>query len=282
MSETIMSSITPQEIAIEVVGSDLNGMQFIEPTRTVSITRDGAIVHLDNNLAPDSELVVRNVQTGEEVLARVVGMLKGDAPGHNYGIAIPRESKNLWGVEFPPAEKHENLMLICSVCKDVAAPSLLAIEAEVLEANECLSRNCKRCRTVTIWNKTDLEPANGWIAAPTAPRSEAKNEIAKQIEARNAEKRTSKRAAIKMKACIRYSGIETEIVCEDMSRGGFRFRSKTKYPEDVRMEVAVPYAKSGSNIFTPVRVTYCQALGDGEYRHGVAHIKTRGPADWNR
>ena len=282
MSEIRASSVLAKEIEIEVVGSDLSGMQFIEPAKIRSITRDGAIVHLENSLAPESELVVRNMQSGEEILARVVGILKGDAPGYSYGIALPRESEILRGVEFPPEKARKNLALICSVCKGVVAPCLLAIEEEVLEANECLSRHCTQCRMVTIWNKTDLVPADEMVAVPTELPSEMKDEKAKEIEARYAEKRASKRAAIKMAACIRYSGIETEVVCEDMSRGGFRFRSKAKYPQDVRLEAAVPYAKSGSNIFTPVRVIFCQALPDGEFRHGVAHIKTNKLTDWNR
>lgn len=269
-------------VPIEVVGCDLEGMQFIEPSITVSITRDGAFLLLENKLAPESELLVRNLQTGEEAMGRVVGMMKGEVQGHLYGIAIPQRAENLWGVPFPPEGARNAQLLKCSLCDDVVAASLLVIEEQVLEANHCLARSCDNCGAVTIWNRTDREPAKGKPTVSPAQLVAAAEEKAKEISAPPKEKRATKRAAIKMAACIRYSGFDSEVACEDVSRGGFRFRSSTKYPTDMRFEAAVPYAKSGANIFVPARIKYCQELADGEYRHGVAYIKTSSPADWNR
>jgi hypothetical protein len=282
VTEIMTTNTLTRTIPIEVVGCDLDGMQFIEPSSTVSISRDGAVILLENKLAAESELVVRNLQTGNEALGRVVGMMKGDLQSHIYGIAIPQQSEKLWGVQFPRESAHNALHLKCSVCEDVVAASLLAIEEQVLEANHCLARSCDNCGAVTIWNHTDRQPAKGKPAVSSAPLAAAAEEKAKEDSSPPKEKRKSRRAAIKMAACIRYSGINSEVVCEDMSRGGFRFRCKKKYPADMRFEAAVPYAKSGANIFTPAKITYCQDLADGEYRHGVAYIKTRAPADWNR
>jgi PilZ domain len=275
------TNTSKRTIPIEVVGCDLDGMQFIEPSITVSISRDGAIILLENKLAPESELVVRNMQTGEEALGRVVGMMKGEGQGHLYGIAIPRQSENLWGVQFSQQGARNALLLKCSVCEDVVAASLLAIEEQVMEVNHCLARSCDNCGAVTIWNKTDREPAKGKPVVSPEQLAAAAEEKAKEISSPPKEKRASKRAAIKMAACIRYSGMDTEVACEDMSRGGFRFHCKTKYPADMRFEAAVPYAKSGANIFIPARIIYCQQLADGEYRHGVVYIKTSAPAGWN-
>jgi PilZ domain len=282
VNEIVTTNTSKRTIPIEVVGCDLDGMQFIEPSITVSITRDGAIILLENKLAPESELVVRNMQTGEEALGRVVGMMKGEVQGHMYGIAIPQQSENLWGVQFPPEGARNALLLKCTVCEDVVAALLLAIEEQVMEANHCLARSCDNCGAVTIWNRTDREQAKGKPTVSPAQLAAAAEEKAKEISSPPKEKRARKRAVIKMAACIRYSGIDSEVVCEDMSRGGFRFHSKTKYPADMRFEAAVPYAKSGANIFTPARIIYCQKLADGEYRHGVTYIKTSAPEDWNR
>ena len=280
--ETIASNFSTKSIPVEVVGCDLDGMQFIERCSTLRITRDGATILLENKLAPESELVVRNLLSGEEGLGRVVGMLKGGVQGHIYGIAIRQQSEDLWGMHFPPEGGRNATHLKCSACKDVVAATLLAIEEEVLEANQTLSRSCGNCGAVTVWNCTDSEPASRRPAVSPERSAALAGEQAKEDALSREEKRLSKRAAIKMVACVRFSGIETVVAVENMSRGGFRFRSKTKYPQDLRLEVSVPYAKSGNNIFTHARIIYCQDLADHEYRHGVAYIKTRAPADWGK
>ena len=65
----------------------------------------------------------------------------------------------------------------------------------------------------------------------------------------------------------------TLVECEDVSRGGFRFKSPKAYPEGTHVEVAVPYAKSSVNTFVTARITYEQALSGGLYRCGVAYVK---------
>jgi hypothetical protein len=282
VSETITTSTATKSIPIEVVGTDLDGMQFIEPSSTLRITRDGATILLENKLAPESELVVRNLKSGEEALGRVVGMMKGGVDGHIYGIAIPQQAEKLWGVQFPRESAQETHSLMCSACQDVVAASLLNIEEEVLEANRSLARSCDNCGAVTIWNQTDREAASARPKVAPALPAAIGDEKAKEISTSKEEKRATRRAAIKMVACVRYSGIETVVACEDMSRGGFRFHCKTKYPVDLRFEAAVPYAKSGANIFMPAKIIYCQEIGEGEYRHGVAYLKSRAPADWSR
>jgi len=128
-----------------------------------------------------------------------------------------------------------------------------------------------------MWKATDREISSGRPAVSPIPV-----EIPKESLEANTEKRTNKRAAIKVAACVRYSGIDLVVVCENMSRGGFRFRSKKKYPLDLRFEASVPYTKSSFNIFLPARIMYCQELANGEYRHGVAYIKALTPMDWTR
>ena len=87
--------------------------------------------------------------------------------------------------------------------------------------------------------------------------------------------------AMKASACVRYSGIEAIVTCEDVSKGGFRFVSPKEYPEGTRFEAAVPYTKFSNNIFLPANVVYCRVLPDGQFRHGVAYIKTSGSIGWD-
>ena len=73
MAKHLLASPAAVVRQIEVVGSDLDGQQYMERTHTLSITRDGATILLANKLAPESELLVRNLQTDEEAIVRVVG-----------------------------------------------------------------------------------------------------------------------------------------------------------------------------------------------------------------
>jgi hypothetical protein len=69
--------------------------------------------------------------------------------------------------------------------------------------------------------------------------------------------------------------------CEDISKGGFRFTGRKEYPEGTRVETAVPYATSGTNIFSPSHIKYCLKMPDGQFRHGVAYIKRTSSIGWD-
>src|SRR5580704_3307273 len=77
----------------------------------------------------------------------------------------------------------------------------------------------------------------------------------------------------KKSACVRHSGVEVVVACEDISKGGFRFTSRKEYPQGTRVEAAVPYTKSSNNIFTLAGIIYCHKMPDGQFRHGVTYIK---------
>lgn len=94
------------------------------------------------------------------------------------------------------------------------------------------------------------------------------------------ERRKNKRTTMKMAACVRFSGREVVVDCEDVSKGGFRFKSNKEYPEGTHVEAAVPFTKSSTNIFCPAGISYCHKLPDGQFRHGVTYITNRGPIGW--
>jgi len=280
VTESAANQLLVLNLPIEVVGCDLDGMQFIEPATTLSISCNGALILLKNKLAPESELVVRNLKTDKECLARVVGMVQGGIQGHIYGVAIPDGYETFWGVEFSPTLGEAKLFLKCGVCEEVVAASLSAVEMNVFQANKELARSCETCNAVTIWKQSVREIATVRTNVPLARNSPAAVQQPREIPHSKIDKRGNKRAGIKAAACIRYSGIDTVVACEDMSRGGFRFRSERMYPPDLRVEVSVPYAKSSNNIFMPARIIYLQELPGREYRHGVAYIKTQDAPYW--
>jgi hypothetical protein len=89
-------------------------------------------------------------------------------------------------------------------------------------------------------------------------------------------RRKHPRTRVNFKACVRRPNLEDDIVaCEDMSRGGLRFKSSKKYFEGTMIEVAVPYAPYEQAIFVPAQIKYVQELPELKvYRCGVAYLRS--------
>jgi hypothetical protein len=264
-------------LQIEVVGSDLDGQQYMERTHTLTITRDGGTILLANKLAPESELLVRNLQTDKEAIVRVVGHIREDAAGHVYGVALVDPSVDLWRVRFSPRTIDNPTLVECSRCRAVKSISLTEIERMILESKRALTRHCACTNASTIWKlttrdvsvelrRTSLREVSG--PEPALPLAQ--------------QKRKDKRIAVKSVACIRHGGKEQVAECEDLSRGGFRFKSRKKYPKGTRIEAAVPYVHANVNIFVPAEIVYHQELSATSHRHGVCYLKAPGNSDRDR
>jgi hypothetical protein len=262
------------EFEIAIFGSDLDGFPIMERTKILTLTRDSAIIQLSKKLAPESELTVSNPITNRETTARVIGLIRDDVHVHVYGIAFSEPSANLWPVEFPEAPAEKSIVLGCSRCQAVECVSLSEIEALIFESKQALTRHCQCSNSSTIWKHTDRRVSErraadrgGTDRRQTAPRAEETSQAP-------AEKRREKRTAIKGAGCIHFSGRENVVELEDMSRGGFRFKSRNVYPIGTQIEAAVPYAKGSVNIFVACKIAYYRALPDGSHRHGVAYLKS--------
>jgi PilZ domain len=263
------------ELEIEVFGADLDGRQFIEQTRTLTITRDGATIPLSNKLAPESELIVRNPATNQEAVAHVLDLAHDQNCVHVYGIAFADPSANLWQVEFPEIQARKPIVMECNHCHTVDAALLSDIESKIFEMKQALMRHCECCKSSTTWKRTDRTLSDQRTAKNKA--SGPQREIPPAAEPASSSglgRRKEKRAAMKVAACIRDNRREEVVECEDVSRGGFRFKSREMYPAGMPIEAAVPFVKNGVNIFVAARIAYQQGLSEGFYRHGVAYMKS--------
>ena len=91
-------------------------------------------------------------------------------------------------------------------------------------------------------------------------------------------RRKHPRTRVNFKACVRRPNAQDDIVsCEDMSRGGLRFKSRQKYSEKTPIEVAVPYSPGDQAIFVPAQIVYVQELPEQKlYRCGVMYLRSGG------
>lgn len=90
-------------------------------------------------------------------------------------------------------------------------------------------------------------------------------------------RRKHARTRVNFKACVRRAGMDEDVVdCEDMSRGGLRFKSSKQYFDKALIEVAVPYSPGGQSIFVPAQIVYVQALPEQKlYRCGAMYLRGR-------
>src|SRR6266705_2879302 len=249
------SSRIPREIAILLVGSDMEGKMFSEQTKTVLLSQHGA------------GIVSQYVLSAEQ---------------------------DLWGVKFPSmtdSEKEASRVLLqCSGCKAREVVQHSDLESDVYLVNEGIVRFCKRCGSSTIW-KQATDDSSGEPVPPETPPPEA-DEImepveagrltppdpapVQQPEARPENRRKHVRTKVNFKACIRsYTFGDDIVTCEDISRGGLRFKSRKEYVANTDIEVAAPYSPGMQSIFVRGQIVHVMELKqERRFRCGVAYAKS--------
>lgn len=322
----------PKQLAIFLLGSDIDGRIFSEETKTVVLSRHGAGITSQYKLSPEQEIIIRGVDSGKEADARVVGQIGSQDNTYIYGVAFLDPALNFWGLDFgelTDAEKQASRALLeCSSCQLRETVDHSDLEADVFAINRSAVRYCKRCGSSTVWkraaeeaaasptpvparsletvpeiasaeadpiptaastaregppakSRSTLEPDRPAEHAPVALRGATlapseRTPAAPTAVARPEDRRKHARTRVKFKACIRRPGMADDIVsCEDMSRGGLRFKSKKQYFATTMIEVAVPYSPGDQSIFVPGEIVYVhETPGEGMFHCGVAYIKS--------
>src|SRR5436853_7569978 len=95
------SSRIAKEIAILLVGSDMEGKMFSEQTKTVLLSRHGAGIDSQYGLSAEQELILSRLDTNKEAEVRVLGNLGAQGKIYTYGVAFLRPETELWDIPFP-------------------------------------------------------------------------------------------------------------------------------------------------------------------------------------
>ena len=287
------SSRIPKEIAILLVGSDMEGKMFSEQTKTVVLSRYGAGILSKYALSAEQELILRSLDSNKEGEVRVVGRLGAQGEMHTYGVAFLNPDTDLWGIKFPGMTESEKeasrVTLQCSGCKTRVTVQHSDLESDVYLVNEGIVRACKVCGSSTFWKR-----ATDDVAGEHGPPPEAAPEAAddkEPVEVLQAEvpdsastlqaaprenKRKHVRTRVSFKACIRsYAFGEDIVTCEDMSRGGLRFKSRKEYVAKMDIEVAAPYSPGAHAIFVRAQVVHVLELKqERRFRCGINYVKS--------
>ena len=91
----------------------------------------------------------------------------------------------------------------------------------------------------------------------------------------NVERRKHPRVKVTYSACVRHPQRGDDVVlCEDMSKGGLRFKSRKQYYARSLIEVAAPYQPGQPAIFVPAQIVFVEELPEQQlYRYGVQYLK---------
>lgn len=283
------SSRIPKVVPILLVGSDMEGKMFSEQARTVLLSRHGAGIVSEYKLSPEQELIIRSLETNKEAEVRVVGQLGSQGESYTYGVAFLNQNIDFWGIEFPPVSQSEKLAnRVCLQCASCGARETVVqsdLESDVYLVNEGIVRYCKACGNSTFWKRAE----NGAESEATPPPIEEKPNVAgtpatdsidspadlkPSLRAENRRKHV--RTKVSFKACVRTFSLGDDIVtCEDISRGGLRFKSRKQYSVRTDIEVAAPYSPGSPNIFVRGQIVRVEEVpGEKSFRYGVAYAKT--------
>jgi hypothetical protein len=282
------SSRVPKEIAILIVGSDMEGKLFSETTKTVLLSRHGAGILSKYPLSAEQELIIRRLDNNKEAEVRLVGKLGAHDDTYTYGVAFLDPKIDLWDIYFPPMTETEKLAsrvtLQCSGCKMKETVQQSELEADVYIVNEGIVRYCRGCGLSTFWKQAAEEPDDEGLlgGAASAYAEEARTPervkegaagpaqkavaepvqkaapepaVAVQLPARRENRRKHVRTKANFMGCIRSFEFGEDIVqCEDISRGGLRFKSNKPYVARTNIQICAPYSLGAHAIFVPAQI----------------------------
>lgn len=262
-------------VMLEASGTDAENHPFTETAKTIVVNQHGALITLNRALSPAQTISLRRKLldgTHRQAQVRVVGRVKEEPAGWAYGVAFIEANADFWNIEFPAAaesaEAVVRLLVECSHCRSQELAYLDARELKEFEAHRLFARHCRKCKAPTLWEQP--QQSGSRAAGGAAPRRVT---LESQLPALAVEREVP-RYDTRLTACVRQSGSADEMaVCENVSPQGVCFRSRKKFEEGSKIEVAVPFTHGTANVFVPARIVHAKPLpAAGLFRHGAKYL----------
>lgn len=277
-----LTSQIPIVIPIHVFGTEITGRDFMEATETRMVGPKEAVIVLNHKMAPLQQVTIRNVVTGAEATARIIGQLGGAPDARLHGVALLDPDVNLWTMNFPPAlaskPPRAPLHLECSACGGREQAALTRIERDVFHAGGCLSRHCPRCSEATVWRLAPSDPPAAKRESSQPPESPQPQPPVFPASSSGARPNTPLR--LELSACVREPRFSAEdfVRVEFISRAGLSFLSSCTYVLGSEIRVAAPYTKGTQNVFAPARIERVEPLpGKNMKRYTISFIRKHTP-----
>jgi hypothetical protein len=259
-------------LQVEASWSGTDGTVVRQPAHTMLVSRNGGVLRLQDKLFAGQEITLHRKLEGDQTRstrARIVAEIDREPEGFIYAVAMLEPRADFWDIEFPAPQQADEalarLLMECSFCQRREVVYLNEMELKSFEIRKCVARLCRHCDAPSIW-----------VEAATEPKIDETLPSRTSAEERVIPRRNRTRVKARVLACIRRRGFQEEVaVCEDLSKGGISFRSRNRYPEGTRLEVAVPYTPGAGAIFVPIRIVSSHPIASaGLFRHGAAYVRT--------
>jgi hypothetical protein len=110
------------------------------------------------------------------------------------------------------------------------------------------------------------------LASPDAPAASSTSSAPPAPASDKANRRVHLRSRVNFTARIRSEFGDEIAESDDISKGGFSFRSRQSYPLNSLIEVALPYSPGWDAMFVPARIKHIEKLPGGAlFRYGAAY-----------
>ncbi|MGC2764467.1 MAG: PilZ domain-containing protein [Candidatus Acidiferrum sp.] len=259
------------QMQVEASWFSSSGAAARQSAQTLLVSRNGGVIRLQEKLFAGQEITLHRRLDGDQtktVRARIVAEIDREPDGFIYALAILDPRADFWNIDFSAPHKAEEalarLLMECSFCQRREVVYLNEMELKSFEIRKCAARLCTHCDSPSIW-----------VEAQSESKVEEALPSRSAVEERVIPRRNRTRVKARVLACIRRRGFQEEVaVCEDLSKGGISFRSRNRYPEGTRLEVAVPYTPGAGAIFVPIRIVFSQPIASaGLFRHGASYLR---------
>ncbi len=123
------------------------------------------------------------------------------------------------------------------------------------------------------------KPSEKSVSPAEKPLSPVQKSAQKSSAPGGINRRKYPRIRVNYIALVRHAERGEEFVqCEDVSRGGLRFKSTSRYMEQTLIEVAAPYSSGQAAIFVAARIVFVQELPEQNlFRYGVQYLSSDKP-----
>jgi hypothetical protein len=237
-------------IPVAVSGEDSFGNSLSEESKTVHISRYGALVELRRLPRAGSQLAIRNLSNGLMANSRIIHtheLVTGSRV--ECGIELLEAPRDFWGVVFedPPSteELRISALLFCTICGQKVFASLSPEEYRAMETETVLRRPCPRCAEATEWvvgpSEEEEEEKEPTPSSAPAQASTTSEQPAKPREEKSGiERRQARRLALKVPLRVQSSdGPAESTVAEDMSKTGFKFGCSLEFAPGDLIRISV-------------------------------------------
>ncbi|MBZ5543848.1 MAG: PilZ domain-containing protein [Acidobacteriia bacterium] len=222
---------------------------FVENTITIMVNRDGALIALVHRVAADDTLRIVNLENFREADFRVVGETRLEsAEFSGWGVECLEKERTLWDIDFPPpldpGGSSAGALLECLGCGKQGLLVLSLVEFDLLESAGTLQKLCDKCGQLSTWTYADVTRRPKQmppVQAPAAAQPPVSPRVGKWDG--TIERRVFKRMAVKLRALVRNSKGQQEIVkTENLSKGGLALCLKMELALGEFVTVICPYS----------------------------------------